>query len=72
MLKYILLSSLMFWALGLFLSHASYTPLSKQINVKTMQAWDVQYVISKRTQCVWTCRNRSSNSSYGGSSFGGK
>ena len=65
MFKWILWVTLIFWWVWYFLASASYTPISKQIDVKTMQIHSPKYIISKSSKCTWTCRNYSSSSSYG-------
>lgn len=72
MLKWILGTTFIFGALGYYLANASYVPLSKQIDVKTMQIHAPSYMIKKTSICTGSCRNYSSSSSYGGSSYGGK
>jgi hypothetical protein len=72
MFKWILWTTLIFGWLGYYLANASYVPISKQIDVKTMQIHSPSYIIKKSNSCSGSCRNYSSSSSYGGSSYGGK
>ena len=51
---------------------SSYTPLSKQIDVRTMSLTSPQHIILSKSSCSWSCRNYSSSSSYGWSSSWGK
>jgi len=64
MLKWIMLSSIIFIWLWYYLAVSNYKPLSKQIDLKTMQI-KPQYITKTWSECVWDCRNySSSNSSY--------
>jgi len=70
MLKWILWTTLVFGSLWYYLAIASYTPISKQIELKTMQIHKPEHIIKSWYTCVWTCRNYStSSSSYGSSSY---
>ncbi len=61
------------WIWYFFAYNSSYTPISKQIDLKTMSLKKPDFIVFKRNICSWTCRNYSSSSSYWwGWSFGGK
>jgi len=67
------------WALVLYagiwftLAYTSeYTPISKQIDLKTMSLKKPDFIVNKRDNCIWSCRNFSSSSSYGWWSSGWK
>ena len=78
MLKWILLFGML--GIGLWIVSAynsSYTPISKQIDLKTMSLKKPDYIIEKSSDCVWTCKNYTSNYSSSSSfwwwgSLGGK
>lgn len=63
MLKWILWTTLLFWWLGFYLASSNYVPISKQIDVKTMQIKNLSYITKTWDTCVWSCVNRSSSSS---------
>ena len=46
----------------------SYTPISKQIDLKTMSLKNPNYITSEYSTCNWDCRNYSSSSSSSGRS----
>lgn len=73
MFKWILLFSIIWvWIWGVWAYNSSYTPISKQIDLKTMSVKKPNYILYKYNICKWTCQNYSSNSSYWAWSFGGK
>lgn len=51
---------------------SSYTQISKQVDLKTMSLKQPNYMIKKWNKCSWNCKNYSSSSSYGSSSYGWK
>lgn len=68
-----------FWLLFLYAGiwfvlayNSEYTPLSKQIDVKTMSLKKPDFIIKKWNSCSGDCRNYSSSSSYWGGSYWGK
>jgi len=72
MFKWIILMVILYSGIWYFVAlYSNYTPISKQIDVKTMSIKKPSYIILKRNTCVWTCRNYSSSSSsrWGGSSW---
>jgi hypothetical protein len=69
MIKIILWITLIFWWWGYYLANSSYVPISKQIDVKTMQIYKPIYLLYKWNKCIWSCKNYSSNSSYWWGSF---
>ena len=73
MFKYILIFCLIWtWIWGVIAYNSSYTPISKQIDLKTMSLKKPDYILYKYDVCKWSCRNYSSSSSYWGWSFWGK
>ena len=72
MLKWILGTTIIFWSLWAYYASSNYVPLSKQIDVKTMQVKNIDYITKTWDSCSWDCRNYSSNSSRGGWSYGWK
>lgn len=69
MLKWILWTTIIFWWFGYYLANTSFEPISKQIDVKTMQIYQPQYILRKWNSCAWSCRNYSTNGSYWWSSY---
>ena len=72
MFKWILGTTLIFGLWGYYLANSSYIPISKQIDMKTMQIHKPVYIYKTWSNCSWTCKNYSSRSSYWGSSYGWK
>ena len=74
MLKWILIITIIStWIWYYFAYNSSYKPISKQIDLKTMSLKQPDFLVYKRSKCVWNCENYSSSSSYwGGWSFWGK
>lgn len=69
MTKYFILWAILFFIWGMLIGHKSYTPIQKQINVKTMQpTGKATFITKNRSVCNGDCRNRSESSS--GSSWG--
>jgi len=59
-----------FWWVWYFISAwSSYAPISKQIDVKTLQIYTPSYIVKKWSSCDWTCINYSSSSSYWAGSY---
>lgn len=52
------------WIAIVFAYTSEYTPISKQIDVKTMSLTKPDYIILTRNVCKGDCKNYSSNSSY--------
>jgi hypothetical protein len=48
---------------------SSYTPISKQVDLKTMSLKKPDFIIKKWNICTWTCRNYSTSTSYWSSSY---
>ena len=69
MFKWILLVTLIFWWYGYYLANASYTDISKQIDLKTMQIKKPDYILKKSNSCVWSCKNYSTSGRYWWSSY---
>lgn len=61
---------LIIWVVASYTS--SYTPISRQIDVKTMSLTNPDYIFSRTSSCNWTCKNYSSPSSWGSSWWWGK
>jgi len=73
MFKWIMWTVIIFWWIWYFSSSSSYIPLSKQIDVKTIQISNLDYLTKETSVCVWTCRNYSNaTSSWGWGSYGWK
>ncbi len=73
MSKYIILFVLLWVWVGFVSSKvSSYTPISKQIDLKTMSLKKPDYIYKRWSECKWTCINYSSSSSYGWGSYGWK
>ncbi|MCP4523084.1 MAG: hypothetical protein GY828_02590 [Candidatus Gracilibacteria bacterium] len=76
MLKWIIGVGLMYTVIGgYFAVNSSYTPISQQIDMKTMSVQNPSYMIRTWSTCTGTCKNyssSSSSSSWGGGSYGGK
>ncbi|MDQ7010035.1 MAG: hypothetical protein Q9M94_07130 [Candidatus Gracilibacteria bacterium] len=73
MLKYILSFMIIGVSIGGIMAYnSSYTPISKQIDLKTMSLKKPDYLIYSYSICKGSCKNYSSSSSYGGGSYGGK
>lgn len=78
MTKWILMMFLVYgWIWYAIALNSSYTPISKQIDVKTMSIQEPDYIVKKWEVCTWTCKNyssssSSSSSSWWSSSYGGK
>jgi hypothetical protein len=73
MFKWIIWAVILYaWVWFVMAYTSEYTPISKQIDLKTMSLKKPDYIIKKWDRCVWSCRNYSSSSSYGGWSFGWK
>ncbi len=66
MIKWIFLFTILWlWLWIVSAYNSSYTPISKQIDLKTMSLKKPDYIIKTSSTCVWTCENYSSSSSYG-------
>ncbi len=75
MTKWILLMFAVYWGIWYAIaSTSSYTPISQQIDVKSMSLKTPEYVEKKWDICDGTCKNRSSTStsSWWSASYGGK
>lgn len=65
MIKWFLILGLTPWLIWLYFSYTSaYTPISKQIDLKTMSVKKPDFIITTRNKCVGNCTNYSSSSSY--------
>ncbi len=60
------------WIAIIFAYNSSYTPISKQIDLKTMSLKKPDFIVLTRSNCVWDCRNYSDSSSYWWWSYGWK
>ena len=73
MFKWIIWAMIIYAGIWFVLAYSSeYTPLSKQIDLKTMSLKKPDFIIITRNSCLWSCRNYSSSSSYGWWSYGWK
>lgn len=69
MLKWLVLIFCFYFVIWVLIwQYYSYTPISKQIDVKTMSLKNPNYITSEYSTCSWDCRNYSSSSSSGRSS----
>jgi len=64
MLKWILWTTLLFWRVWFYFASSDYVPISKQVDVKTLQIKKLNYITKTWDSCVWSCTNRSSSNSY--------
>lgn len=62
MLKWFLLIAVIFSWLGYYFASSDYKPLSKQIDLKTMQIHP-QYITKTWSVCTGTCKNNYNSSS---------
>ena len=66
----IFLISILIWYF--FAYNTKYTPISKQIDVKTMSLKKPDFIVFKHNSCFWDCTNYASSSSYWAWSFSWK
>ncbi|MBB1564798.1 hypothetical protein HG430_002025 [Candidatus Gracilibacteria bacterium] len=72
MIKWLVLIFCFYLVIGVLIwQYYSYTPISKQIDLKTMSLKNPNYITSEYSTCSGDCRNYSSSSSSGRSSWGG-
>ena len=65
MFKWIMIAVVLYWWIWYVMAlNSSYEPISNQIDVKTMSLKKPSYIISKRSSCIWSCVDRSSDSSW--------
>lgn len=64
------------WAIAIYAGiwfilayNSEYTPISKQIDLKTMSLKKPDFIVVTRNICSWNCTNYSSSSSYWGWSY---
>lgn len=70
MFKWIIWAIMIYAGIWFVLAYNSeYTPISKQIDLKTMSIKKPDFITSSRSICSWNCKNYSSSSSYGSSSY---
>lgn len=73
MIKWFIWAIIIYAGIWFVLAYNSeYIPISKQIDLKTMSLKKPDFIIMTRSNCVWSCRNYSSSSSYGWWSYGWK
>ncbi len=73
MFKWIILIFVVYAIVGVTVAYQSEsTPISTQVDLKTMSLHNPQYITETQKICVGTCRNYSSSSSWGGGSSSGK